>query len=124
MRIAYLVNQYPSVSHTFIRREILALERQGFEVFRISIREWDGALLNPEDRLEREHTHFVLKGGTWFLLRAVIFTLLARPILFVRAMRLTWRMSRGAERPLPIHLVYLAEACCIRAWLRDWKVQH
>ena len=29
-RIAYLVNQYPKVSHSFIRREILALERQGF----------------------------------------------------------------------------------------------
>jgi hypothetical protein len=26
MRVAYLVNQYPKVSHTFIRREILALE--------------------------------------------------------------------------------------------------
>ena len=29
MRIAYLVNQYPIVSHVFIRREILALERRG-----------------------------------------------------------------------------------------------
>ena len=29
MRIAYLVNQYPKVSHIFIRREILALERRG-----------------------------------------------------------------------------------------------
>ena len=38
MRIAYLVNQYPAVSHTFIRREILALEKQGHEVLRISIR--------------------------------------------------------------------------------------
>ena len=28
MRIAYLVNRYPTVSHSFIRREILALERQ------------------------------------------------------------------------------------------------
>lgn len=37
MRIAYLVNQYPKISHSFIRREILALERQGFEVVRIAI---------------------------------------------------------------------------------------
>ena len=41
MRIAYLINQYPKVSHSFIRREILALERQGFEIMRISIRGWD-----------------------------------------------------------------------------------
>ena len=32
MHIAYLINQYPKVSHSFIRREILALERQGFEI--------------------------------------------------------------------------------------------
>ena len=30
MRIAYLVNQYPKVSHTFIRREIQALEALGY----------------------------------------------------------------------------------------------
>jgi hypothetical protein len=38
MRIAYLVNQFPKGSHTFIRRETLALERQGIEVFRIALR--------------------------------------------------------------------------------------
>ena len=35
MRVAYLINQYPAVSHTFIRREILALERQGVEIMRV-----------------------------------------------------------------------------------------
>jgi len=38
MRIAYFTNQYPSVSHTFIRREIAALEERGIEVQRFSIR--------------------------------------------------------------------------------------
>ena len=54
MRIAYLVNQYPKVSHSFIRREILALERQGFEVIRIALRGWAGELVDEEDRIERE----------------------------------------------------------------------
>ena len=40
MRVAYLVNQYPTVSHTFIRREILALERCGVEVTRFALRGW------------------------------------------------------------------------------------
>ena len=43
-RVAYLVNHYPAVSHSFIRREILALERLGVEVMRIALRGWDGAL--------------------------------------------------------------------------------
>ena len=41
MRIAYLINQYPKVSHTFIRREIQALERKGVSVMRLSIRGWN-----------------------------------------------------------------------------------
>ena len=35
MRIAYLVNVYPKISHSFVRREILELERKGFEIQRI-----------------------------------------------------------------------------------------
>jgi hypothetical protein len=49
MHIAYLINQYPKVSHSFIRREILAPERQGFEIMRISIRGWDIDLVDPAD---------------------------------------------------------------------------
>ena len=45
MRIAYFVNQYPKVSHSFIRREILALERQGFEVQRIALRGWNAEVV-------------------------------------------------------------------------------
>ena len=45
MRIAYLMNQYPMVSHVFIRREILALERRGVEIMRIALRGWHGGSL-------------------------------------------------------------------------------
>ena len=33
-------------------------------------------------------------------------------------------MSCRAERPLPVHLAYLAEACRIRLWLRTAGVEH
>ena len=49
MRIAYFINQYPKVSHSFIRREILALERQGFAGQRIALRGWDAELVDGED---------------------------------------------------------------------------
>jgi hypothetical protein len=39
-RIAYFITQYPKVSPGFIRREILALERQGIEVQRVALRSW------------------------------------------------------------------------------------
>ena len=51
LKIAYFINHYPKVSHSFIRREILALERQGFEIQRIALHGWNGPL--PTRRIER-----------------------------------------------------------------------
>ena len=53
MNVAYLINQYPKVSHTFIRREIAALERQGVTVQRFALRGWDAEVADPEDAAER-----------------------------------------------------------------------
>jgi glycosyltransferase involved in cell wall biosynthesis len=124
MRIAYLVNQYPKVSHSFIRREILALERMGLEVVRIALRGWDGVLVDEEDQLERERTRYVVREGAPALLRALTRMLLTRPGYLMRALGLAWRMGRRADRPLPVHLAYLAEACRIEPWLRAAGVQH
>lgn len=124
MRIAYLINQYPAVSHSFIRREIHALERQGFEVMRISLRGWDLALVDPQDKRERERTLYVLAEGVTSLVLASLRAILTRPIRFMRALGLACRMGYRAERPLPIHLAYLAEACRIELWLRKAEVRH
>jgi colanic acid/amylovoran biosynthesis glycosyltransferase len=124
MRIAYLINQYPMVSHVFIRREILALERKGFEIVRIALRGWDAELVDDEDRIERQRTRYVLRKGTPVLLLALVRMVLTRPAHLLRALMLTWRMGRRAERPLPVHLIYLVEACLIVQWLRAAGIQH
>ena len=124
MRIAYLVNQYPQVSHSFIRREILALERQGVEVLRIALRGWDVELVDEQDQRERERTRYVLHNSATVLLLAPIRMLLTRPLQLMRALALAWRMGRRAERRLPVHLAYLAEACRIEPWLRETGTQH
>ena len=124
MRIAYLVNQYPQVSHSFIRREIHALERQGFQVMRIALRGWDAELVDKEDQFERKLTRFVLRGAAPALLLAVMRMLFTRPVCLMRALMLTLRMSRRAERPLYVHLAYLIEACRIELWLRAAGIQH
>jgi glycosyltransferase involved in cell wall biosynthesis len=124
MRIAYLINQYPKVSHSFIRREILALERQGMTVMRISIRGQDSQLWDPEDLSEQQKTHYVLKDGAFALIAAMLRSLFTRPILFMKALVLTSRVGRRSERPLPIHLIYLAEACRIQPWLNDRGITH
>ena len=124
MRIAYLINQYPKVSHSFIRREILALERQGFEVLRLALRGWDGELVDKEDHDERMRTRYVLRDGGAALLLALIHMLLTRPVCLIWALALAWRMSCRADRPLFAHLAYLAEACRIEPWLRSADIRH
>jgi colanic acid/amylovoran biosynthesis glycosyltransferase len=124
MRIAYLINQYPKVSHTFIRREILALERRGFEIMRISIRGWDNNLVDDADIAERDRTRYVLRSGWLTIAGAVLTCCILRPGRFLPAFALAVRLGWRAERPLPFHLIYLAEACLILGWLRKHGVQH
>ena len=124
LRIAYFINQYPKVSHSFIRREILALERQGFEVQRIALRGWDGDVVDDEDLRERKQTRYVLQSGIMGLLFPSMHMLVTRPFRFFQALTLALKMGTRADRPWPFHLIYLAEACRIVPWLEEFGACH
>lgn len=124
LRIAYLINQYPRISHSFIRREILALERRGIEIQRVALQGRHGELVDEEDHRERARTRYVLQQGVLALPWAVSRTLLTEPRRFLHALALAIRMARGAERPLHYHLVYLAEACRMLPWLKSFGAAH
>lgn len=123
--VAYLVNQYPKVSHTFIRREVHALERQGVKVLRYAVRGWDADLVDDGDRSERDVTRYLLRGGPAPLLQALAWWLVRRPRALLGALRAAMRLgARGADRPLPYHFVYLAEACLLARWLAQQGATH
>lgn len=119
--VAYLINQYPSVSHTFIRTEIRALEERGVAVRRIAMRGWDSTIVDSLDAEERRKTRYVLQGGALPLIGALAGTLLRNPLRFLAALRAAWKFSRSGERGLLYHLVYLAEACLVSRWLANDK---
>ena len=123
-RVAYLVNHYPAVSHSFIRREILALERQGFEIERFSLRGWDGKLADPQDERERERTRFVLQQGATGLMRALLAELSTQPATFIEALRLATRLAKDSDKSLLYHWIYLVEACVVARWSRARGVRH
>lgn len=124
LRVAYLVNQYPKVSHTFIRREILALERQGVTVLRFSIRGWDAEVVDPLDHAEKAQTRYVLKDGLGPLAAAVVTNVLRRPGAVWTALKAALAMSRRSVRSWPYHLIWLAHACRLRLWLEGENVSH
>lgn len=119
MKIAYFINQYPKVSHSFIRREILALERQGFEVVRIALRGWRETLPDPDDGSEQVRTRYVLRRGVGPLLIDALRVMLRSPIRFVEALSLAILMARPSPRSFPYHLMYLAEACRVLKWVKS-----
>ena len=124
MKISYLINQYPKVSHSFIRREILALERQGFHVQRIALRGWNEAVVDAEDITEQKITQYVLAQGVISLLIAALKVLFSAPARFFVALKIALKMARVSEKSLPYHLIYLAEACKMLPWLKSHQSQH
>jgi glycosyltransferase involved in cell wall biosynthesis len=124
LKIAYFVNQYPKVSHSFIRREILAMERQGFEVQRIALRGWKESLPDAEDRQEQTKTQYVLRSGLARLLVSWLSGLLRSPLKMYAAVCLAVRISRQTDRRLLHHLVCVAEASRILTWVAASGARH
>jgi hypothetical protein len=52
MKVAYLINQYPKTSHTFVRREIEALEKAGIGVARFTLRRTSDPIVTQADTAE------------------------------------------------------------------------
>jgi colanic acid/amylovoran biosynthesis glycosyltransferase len=123
MKIGYLINQYPHVSHSFVRREVAGLERHGVEVVRFSVRPSPADLVDPADRAERERTTVLLRSMT-ALLTATLATACLRPVAWLRALAAAVRLGRRSDRGVLRHLVYLAEACVLLGHLRRNGVEH
>jgi len=123
MKVAYLTNQYPHVSHSFIRREIRAVEACGVEVMRVSIRRAGVTLVDAGDQAEERLTRVLLDDGILRLLWALVWSTLTHPLRLIRAAPIVWRFGRRSGRLLRT-MVYLAEACLLVRWLANEKVDH
>jgi glycosyltransferase involved in cell wall biosynthesis len=124
MTIAYLVNQYPKVSHSFIRREIAGVEAMGIRVARFSIRSCGSELVDEVDKLEQELTQVVLGIGKVGLLFALLRVAITRPARFLSALWLMLQVGWYSERGVLRHLAYLAEACVLLPWFSDLGIAH
>lgn len=134
LRLAYLINEYPAPSHTFVRREVAAVEALlGVPVLRFAVRPSAAPLVSPADRDEFCQTHYLLAtrpgkapsaAGTLSLPWHVLLTLLVRPLCLTRALIAARRLRRGANRGWVTHLAYLAQACVLARRMRAARVDH
>ncbi|MCL4676276.1 MAG: colanic acid biosynthesis glycosyltransferase WcaL, partial [Pararhodobacter sp.] len=91
MKVGYILNTYPAPSHSFIRREVRALERRGIGVKRFAMRPFDGALVDPADREEAAVTEYVLAKGLPAMIWAVFLVGLRAPMRVYSALALALR---------------------------------
>src|SRR6266478_3898315 len=110
VRLAYLCNLYPAVSHSFVRREIEAVERAGHEVHRFSVRPPRADLRDSADRREAERTEVVLARGAFGLLFAALILLLSRPVRTLDALAAASRLSGPGLQQKVRHFAYWLEA--------------
>jgi glycosyltransferase involved in cell wall biosynthesis len=119
------VNQYPAASHSFIRREIRAVEQDGTEVFRFSIRPVDANKLpDAQDQDELRKTSVLLNRSLTHLAAAALKAVIGRPRRALQGLRAAF--SRPDWRPLELakRAAYFAEAALLSQHITDHKIDH
>ena len=124
MKILYLINQYPKVSHTFIRREIMSHEENGIEVLRVAMRSDDPNDMSKVDFTEYEKTHYVLKQPKFELIKHVFSAIRENPKSFLKALKVLFKMHSASNQSLLIHLIYLVESCNVAKVCKESDVDH
>lgn len=123
MRVAYFVNRYPAVSHTFIRREIRALEALGVSVVRFALR--PGAdLADDDDKAEVKRTRFILETAVSTILGCFARTAVTQPYSLASTIGLAISLGWKSETGILRHLVYAIEATVLASWCRQERVEH
>ena len=124
MRLAYLCNLYPAVSHSFVRREIEAVERSGHEVARFSLRPARADLRDEADLSEASRTEAVLERGASRLLAAMMALCVSRPLKSLAALRSALRLSAPGFKSKARHVAYWIEAAWLVRRLEQLRVEH
>ncbi|WP_282076781.1 glycosyltransferase family 4 protein [Epibacterium ulvae] len=123
MKIAYVLNTYPQPSHSFIRRELHALERQGIDILRLPMRAATVPLVDPDDQLEATRCEYVLQAGLLRLLLALCLQA-KQPKRLWNSLKLALSLGGRSDVSRFRHLIYLLEAAYVKERCAAWGVQH
>lgn len=126
LQVAYLISQYPALSHTFILREIQKLEALGCTVHIASVnppdRPMDG--LSPEERTHARETFYIKKAGVRGGIVALMSVLRANPRGLLKGLFEAVRLGGLHPGELLLYLFYWIEALMVVRWARRLNVRH
>jgi glycosyltransferase involved in cell wall biosynthesis len=124
LNLGYLVSQYPARSHTFIRREIEALRRNGVRVRIFSIRRPTEEFESARDRAAVDETCYLLPTNIVTLLLAHATALFTRPLAYLRTLSLALRHRVSGLRALVWAIFHFAEAILLAQELDRLRLRH
>jgi len=121
IRIAYLVSEYPAVSHTFILREIQELRARDFDVRVASVNRSarSPALMTEVERNEAEQTFYLKSAGLQAVARAHLATFRRSPRKYTLGLWFALRLGGADLRRLLFGLLYFIEAVMIGEWMAE-----
>ena len=123
--IGYLASAYPSISHTFIRREVTALRERGLEIRTFSIRRPSAdAPLSQTDRREEEQTWYLQPAAPRATIAAHWRELLRGPGRYAQALGIALRNRPPGARAALWSLFYFAEGAILADSLRSAGIRH
>ena len=125
-KIAYLISQYPAISHTFILREILELRRLGFTILPASINAPDRPVdqLTALEREETKNTWYVKRQGVRGALSALLTTLITQPKGLGRGFAKALKLGGTDLGKIAKNLAYFVEAVMLGCWMRRENLHH
>lgn len=109
LRLAYLNSEYPSLSHTFIEREVRDARGRGIEVHTFSIRPAPANGVLSQAHAQEAARTCVLKVNPASLLLTGLGTLLTRPAGLVRGLSRAQRLALPGVKSRLWHIGYLLE---------------
>lgn len=122
-RLLYFTTEYPHISHTFIRREILGLEALGYSICRVAINS-GSTVVEDVDISEQKHTTSILGLPKIVLARLVLSGLLFAKVNFFRSLGSLIKLNKASDRGLLRHLAYMVEALILLSISRDKSIDH
>jgi len=125
-KLAYLISQYPAISHTFILREVLTLRQRGFDIRVASVNPPDRPpdQLTDAERHEADQTWYLKPQGVRGALGALLTTFIRRLIAVLLGLKQALRLGGTDAKRILFYLAYWVEAIMIGAWMRREAASH
>lgn len=126
LKLAYLVSEYPAISHTFILREIASLRNLSASIYTASINEPNVPVeqMGLEEQQEHKTTFYVKKQGKLKAIWIFFKNFATNPLAILKGMGFASKLAGWNLKSQIYHQFYIAEALLIKEWLSQNNLKH